>query len=107
MNKLIALIFSVLVGMLCGMTVVFAQQKTVEKNIDDLTRKFYSPSTNKEKAAVLELITDYYYSKGNTDSLIRYGKLAIDVYRAMNNSEYVARNELIISKAFLDKGDIP
>ncbi len=75
-------------------------------NINILVEKVHTVVKDQEKAALLELITEHYFrSNRNLDSLIKYGKYSIETYSKLNNPREVARNQLMISRAYLEKGD--
>lgn len=104
MNKVVSLVISALV-MGSGSSTVFAQQSAKAYNVDSLTAKFNASNGDKERALLVELITDHYFKIRNVDSLMKYGKLAIDAHTKVNNKLEIAKNQLMLSRAYLERGD--
>lgn len=89
--------------LLCtGLRIAYAQP-----NINLLREQFHNSANDQEKAKALELITEYYFRVDrNSDSLIKYGKYAVETYRNLNNTRKAAMNQLMLSRAYLEKSDV-
>lgn len=85
-----------------GFNIPYAQN-----NINLLLEKYNNSVNNQEKAKTLELITEYYFrSERNLDSLIKYGKYSIETYGKLKNTQEVAKAQLMVSRAYLEKADV-
>lgn len=77
-----------------------------QQNITQLKEKLNNATTNSAKAAVYEPILEYYFSKQETDSFIKYAALALPVYEQTGNTYLANKSGLALSLSYMSKGDV-
>ncbi|RYD98366.1 MAG: hypothetical protein EOP54_07840 [Sphingobacteriales bacterium] len=79
---------------------------SAQQNVIQLKEKLHNAANNSAKVAAYEQLLEYYFSKQETDSFIKYAVLAIPVYEQAGNTFLANKSGLALSLSYMSKGDV-